>query len=195
MPAPDSDDLPIFDVGSCRSMIRAPTVGTVASGTTNVSPVVVVEADGQVAGELEVLALVLAHRDPVGVVEEDVGRHEGRVGEQGRPHRLLAVRLLLELDHPVQLAVGDGGLHQPAQLGVLGHVALDEEGGDVGVEADGHQHAGQLQGAFPQLGGVVLDGEGVEVDHRVEGVGLVLLGHPVPERAQVVARGGRVRSA
>jgi hypothetical protein len=32
-----------------------------------------VEADGEVAGELDVLALVLSHRNEVGVVEKDVG--------------------------------------------------------------------------------------------------------------------------
>ena len=40
-----------------------------------------VEPDGDVAGQLNVLALVLADGNLVGVVEEDVGRLEGRVGE------------------------------------------------------------------------------------------------------------------
>ena len=39
--------------------------------------VAAVEADGEVAGELEVLPLVVADGDLVGVVEEDVGRHAG----------------------------------------------------------------------------------------------------------------------
>ena len=66
-------------------MTRAATVGTAASGTTKVVAEVVVEAHGQVPGELEVLALVVAHRDPVGVVEQDVGRLEDRVGEEPDP--------------------------------------------------------------------------------------------------------------
>ena len=54
---------------------------------------------------------------------------------------------------------------------MLGHVALHEEGGALGVEADGEQQLGQLEGAAAQLGRVLGHGEGVEVDHAVEGVG------------------------
>ena len=41
-----------------------------------------VEPLGQVAGQLEVLALVLADRHLVGLVEQDVGGLQDRVGEQ-----------------------------------------------------------------------------------------------------------------
>ena len=44
-----------------------------ASGTTNVSPKRWLKRMRDVAGELEVLALVVADRHLVGVVEEDVG--------------------------------------------------------------------------------------------------------------------------
>ena len=37
-PEPAPADFDILRVGSCRSMIRAPTGGITASGTTNVSP-------------------------------------------------------------------------------------------------------------------------------------------------------------
>ena len=94
--------------------------------------------------ELEVLALVVADRDPLGVVEEDVGRHEHRVGEQPDPHRLLAGALLLELGHPPQLAHGGRALEQPGHPGVLGDVALDEQGAPVGIEAGGQQVQGGL---------------------------------------------------
>ena len=63
-----------------------------ASGTTKVGAVAVVEAHGQVPGELEVLALVVADRHPLGVVEEDVGALQHRVGEQPGPDRLLVPR-------------------------------------------------------------------------------------------------------
>jgi hypothetical protein len=42
----------------------------------------VVEPLGDVAGDLQVLLLVLPDRDDVGVVEQDVGGLEDRVGEQ-----------------------------------------------------------------------------------------------------------------
>jgi hypothetical protein len=48
-----------------------------------------VEPDRGVAGDLDVLALVVTDGDLVGVVEQDVGRHQRRVGEQARRHELV----------------------------------------------------------------------------------------------------------
>ena len=76
------------------------------------------------------LALVVADGDEVGVVEEDIGGHEDRVGEEADPGRLFATfgRLVLELGHAVQLTHAGGALEQPGQLGVLVDMALDEQG-------------------------------------------------------------------
>ncbi len=86
-----------------------------------------VEADGQVPGELEVLALVVTDGHLVGVVDQDVRGHQGRVGEQAGAHALSAFALLLELVHPAQLAEAHGALHQPGQLAVLVDVTLHEQ--------------------------------------------------------------------
>ena len=83
-----------------------------------------VEPVGHVAGQFEVLALVVADRHLVGVVQQDVGRHEHRIGQQRQPDRFRAGRLLPELDHPGGLAVAGGALEQVVQLGVLGYVGL-----------------------------------------------------------------------
>ena len=158
MPWADSADLDIFLAGSWRSMIRAPRPagGDGGLGHDEGRPVAGVEPLGQVPGQLEVLALVVADRHPVGVVEEDVGGHQRRVGEQADPGRLLAAfgRLVLELGHPPQLAHAGRALEQPGQLGVLGDVALHEERGHLGVEPDGQQHGGRGQGGPAQLVGI-----------------------------------------
>ena len=52
------------------------------SGTVKVVAVAGVEPHGQVPGQLQVLALVLPDRHLVGLVEQDVGGHQHRVGEQ-----------------------------------------------------------------------------------------------------------------
>ena len=132
VPCGESIDFDILRVGSCRSMIRAPDLGDVGLGHDEGVAVAAVEPLGDVAGELEVLALVVAHGHPVGVVEEDVGGHQRRVGEQPGRHELLPVGLLLELRHAAQLAEAGRALHQPGQLGVLGDVALDEQGAASG---------------------------------------------------------------
>ena len=72
----------ILRVGSCRSMTRPPVAGDGRLGQPQRLAEAAVEALGDVAGELEVLALVVAHRNPVGVVEQDVGRLQHRVGEE-----------------------------------------------------------------------------------------------------------------
>ena len=135
------------------------------------------------------LALVVADRDRRGVVEQDVGRHQDRVGEEAGPHRLLALSLVLELGHPPQLADGRRALEQPGQPRVLRHVALDEEGAAVGIEPDGEQVEGGVERVRTQLGRVDLDGEGVQVDHAVEGVVALLERHPVPEGPEIVSQG------
>jgi hypothetical protein len=49
-----------------------------------------IETLGQIPAQLEVLALVVAHRHGIGVVEHDVGRHQNRIHEQARVDRGLA---------------------------------------------------------------------------------------------------------
>jgi hypothetical protein len=154
------------------------------------------EADGDIAGELEVLALVVAHRHPVRVVGEDVGGHEHRVVEQPDAHRLVPARafpvgLVLELGHPAQLAHGGHAVEDPGELGVLAYVALHEQGAALRVESGREQEHHGAPGGVGEGGRLVGHGHRVEVDDAVEGVGggrdVVLRGDPVPNRAQVVA--------
>ena len=106
--------------------------------------VAVVEPLGEVAGELEVLALVLADGHEVRAVEQDVGGLEHRVGEQPDAGGALAAlgRLVLELGHPPGLAEAGQALEHPAQLRVGRDVALDEDRRPVRV----HAHREQLRG-------------------------------------------------
>ena len=82
VPCGESSDFDIFRVGFWRSMTRAPTAGNVAFGTTNTSPKRWLNRMRDVAGQLDVLALVVADRDLVGVVQQDVGDHQHRVVEE-----------------------------------------------------------------------------------------------------------------
>ena len=53
---------------------------------------------------------------------------------------------------------------------MLGHVALDEERADVGVEAAGDQERGEVERRLAQLVRLLRDGDRVQVDDRVERV-------------------------
>ena len=63
-------------------MTRAATFGTSGLGDDEGLAEAVVEPLGELPGELEVLALVVAHGHQVGVVQQDVRGHQDRVGEQ-----------------------------------------------------------------------------------------------------------------
>jgi len=71
----------IFFSGYCRSMIRAPTSGMTAFGSTKVSPKRELKPLRDVTRELNVLALVVPDRHLIGVVEQDVSDHQHRVAE------------------------------------------------------------------------------------------------------------------
>ena len=152
-------------------------------------PVAVVEPDRDLAGQLQVLALVVAHRDRRCVVQEDVGRHEAGVGEEPDPDRLLPLALVLELGHAPELAHGGGALEQPGEPGVLWHVALNEQGAAVRVEPDCEEVEGGIERVGPDGGRVDVRGQRVEVHDAVEGIVPVLEGHPVPQGPEVVPQG------
>ena len=151
--------------------------------------VAVVEALCQVAGQLEVLALVLADRHVVRPVEQDVGRLEDRVGEQADARGPLPRlrRLVLELGHPPGLAEAGQALQHPRELGVRGDLALHEDRRPLRVDAHRQQLRRGPQGAFAQHLGVVLDGDRVQVRDEEERLVVALQVDPLPQRAQVVA--------
>ena len=118
------------------------------------------------------LPLVVADRDDVGLVEQDVARHQDRVGEEAGGDELLALALLLELRHAAELPEPGDGREQPSRLGVRGHVALQEERAAVGVEPDREEQRRQVERAVVQVARVVVDRDRVQVDDAEEGVAL-----------------------
>ena len=83
-----AEGLPRFsgDEEGFRSWLFTITYRKVGDSTRfwreDLDAVLVVEVAGHVAGHFQVLHLVLAHRHDVRAVDEDVGGHQGRVGEQ-----------------------------------------------------------------------------------------------------------------
>ena len=85
------------------------------------------------------LTLIVADGNEVGVVQQDVGSLKRRVGEQRARDELASVALVLELGHAAEFAETHGGFHQPAELGMLGYLALDEQDAALRVEARRHE--------------------------------------------------------
>ena len=142
--------------------------------------VAVVEAVRQVAGQLEMLALVVTHRHLLGVVEQDVGRLQRGIGEQSRRHEVGLIGLLLELRHPPQPAERRGA--PITQLSsACSATWLCTNSVHLGVETRRHQDLRDLDDLGAQHRRVLGDRESVEVDDAVDGVVLVLCPHPPPD--------------
>ena len=98
-----------------------------------------VEAANDLAADFEVARLVLAHRDQVGAVDGDVGRHEHRVtqepvrGEVARPQR---IDLVLVGRHAFQPAERRDHREVERELRVLRHARLQKDRGLLRVEPD-----------------------------------------------------------
>ena len=129
--------------------------------------VALVEALGDVPRELEMLALVVADRNLVGLVEEDVAGHQSRVREHAGADEILLLPPVLELGHPAQLTEARGRAEQPSRLRMRGDVTLDEDGRAVGVEAR-CEHGRKVERALAEIVGVVRDRDRVEVDDAEE---------------------------
>ena len=171
-------------------MTRAPTAGNVAFGHDERVAEVVVEANRDVAGELDVLALVVADRHFFGVVQHDVGDHQHRVVEEADAHRFVAALggLVLELRHAAQLAERRHAVEDPGELGVGAHVALHEQQRAIFLEARRHQHRREATGRLGELGRIPRRGHRVQVDDAEDRV-------VIPGRLRARLRAGRRPSA
>ena len=98
------------------------------------------------------LLLVLADRHVRRLVEQDVGRHQHRIGVEAEPgHLALLAGLFLELGHPVEPAERGQAAEQPGELGVGGDHALVEDDAALGVDAGGDIGRGHLARRGAQL--------------------------------------------
>ena len=180
-------DLLIFCVGSSRPMMRAPTAGQAGAGHHEGFAVERIEALRDVARQFQVLRLVLAHRHDAGLVEQDIGGHQHRVLQQAVAHRFLLGGLGFVLRHALQPAHRrDAGEH-PGQLGVRRHRRLHHDGAGLGIDAGRQVERGDLVDLGAQLGGLLVDRDGVQIDDAEDALVVVLDAHPILERAQVIA--------
>mmetsp|Transcript_13690 Transcript_13690/g.39635 ORF Transcript_13690/g.39635 Transcript_13690/m.39635 type:complete len:492 (-) Transcript_13690:32-1507(-) len=142
-----------------------------------------------VARQLQVLLLVLAHGYQVGLVQEDVCGHEHWIGEQSSAHLLsLLPALLLELDHTVEPANGRHAVQQPLELRMSRHMRLDKHSCPIWVDA--RCQVGGCHGAcgIPELLGIVRYCDGMQIHYTEEGVIRLLEPHPVFNSTHVVSK-------
>ena len=143
-----------------------------------------VERARDVARQLQMLLLVLAHRHMGRPVGQDVGRHQDRVGvEADRGVLAILPGLLLELGHAVEPAQRAHAAQHPGQLRMRRHAALREQDRTLGIDASREQGRCRLAGVGPHLRGRVQGGQRVLVDQAIDAVILRLQPHPVTDGA------------
>ena len=153
-----------------------------------------VEAPRQLARQLDVRHLVLAHRHVRRLVEQDVRRLQHGVAEVAVGDGLLVevqvADLLLERRDALEPRLAHQHREQQVQLGVLLHLGLDEEDALLRVEPGPEPVEHHVVDVVLQPRGVLVAGrEHVPVgDHVVVAPAVVLQPHPVLERADVVAQ-------
>ena len=158
-----------------------------------------IEAPRDLARDLQVRHLVLAHRHEGRAVEEDVRALQQRIAEEAVGGEVLFLQLLLLVlvrRHALEPAERRDHRQQQMQLRVLRHVGLHEQRRDARVQAGGQIVDQHLPDVFLQLRGVlVAGGQHVPVGDEEEALVLVLQLDPVAQRAVVVAEVQRARGA
>ena len=148
----------------------------------------IVEARADVAAELDMLALILADGDEVGLVEQDIGGHEHGIGKQARGDIIcMLLRFHFELRHARQLAELRIAAQHPRKLRMLRHVGLDEHDVLLRIEAAGDILRELLQTSAAQIGRNLPDGNGVHIDDTIDALIFVLQCDPVFDRPHIRA--------
>ena len=147
-----------------------------------------VETLGDVPGHFEVLLLVPAHRHLVGIVDENVGRHQHRIGEQAVVDLLIPAPGVLEGVRPFQQAHGRDATEHPGQFGDLGDVGLAKEGMAFEIHAQGGEGGHQLIGLLAHHLRIANRGQRMEVGDEIKGFPRLLQGQGRLDHAQVIAQ-------
>ena len=149
---------------------------------------IVVELLRDVARQFEMLFLVLADRHVGGAIDQNVGRHQRRIGiESDRSIFAVLAGLFLELGHPVEPAEARDAIEDPGQFGVLGHLALVEHDMLCGIDPTGDEGRGDLPDRVGQLGGVLPHRDRVQIDDAINAVVAVLQFDEALDGAEIVA--------
>jgi hypothetical protein len=153
-----------------------------------VDAVVVIELLRDIACELDMLLLVLAHRHMRRLVEQDVGGHQRRIGVEAERRGLAVFAcLVLELRHPIHPADARDAIEHPGELGVGGHRTLQQDDVLPVVDAGRHQRRGAEARIGGELLGLLEHRDRMHIDDAIDALEILLQRDPVLDRAEIVA--------
>jgi hypothetical protein len=154
-----------------------------------------VEAARNLARDLDVGLVILAHRHQVGPRHENVGGLKHRVAEQAEGQLLLVdigvAGHVLDAGQAGQARHGDQHLEDQVELVNLLDRRLDIEGNLLGIDTDGQMIEHQVADVLRDLGDIVagrLGGEHMQVGDDKKTLIAFLEGHAIGKRADIVAK-------
>ncbi len=146
-----------------------------------------IESLRDVARQLQMLRLIVAHRHDRGLVQQNIGGHQHRVLQQPVADCLLALRLGLVLRHALQPSDRGHARQHPRELGVRRNRRLHHQRRMLRIDADREQHARQLLDLRPQLTGLLVKRDRVQVYDAIDAIVVVLDFGPVLQRPEIIA--------
>ncbi|MNN60814.1 hypothetical protein D3C81_1760190 [compost metagenome] len=145
------------------------------------------------------LFLVFADRHLVGLVQQDIRRHQYRVAEQAGVNVLcITSGFVLELGHAAQFAEIGVAVQHPAQLRVFRYVRLHEDGAFLRIDTTGQIQRQRIERGLTQFFCILTYGDRMQVNDAVDAVVIILHFFPLTQCTHVVANGqftGRLRAA
>ena len=138
------------------------------------------------------LFLIHTHRHQFRLVQQDVRRHQRRIGKQpGIDIVGVLGALILELGHSGQFPEHGIAVQDPAQLCVCGHMTLHKQRILFGIQPAGHIQRQRLVCPLPQIRRILSYGNSVLVHHAVQTVVFVRKSIEIFDSAKVIPDGQR----
>ena len=132
------------------------------------------------------LLLIAAHRHQVRLIEQNIRRHQSRIGEQARVDVVCIFGgLILELGHPGELTEHGVAVQHPAQLSMGGNVRLHKQHVLLRVQSAGDVGRQLGQGMAAQLRRHLPHGNGVHVRQHIIAVVFICQSGPVLDGTQI----------
>ena len=194
----DGSDLDIFLVPSRSDITRV--AGPVITGSVNGRRLaeamladgggkVIVEFLSDVAGQFQMLFLILAHRNVGRPVGQNIRGHQNRIGVQPNGSLFAVLSgLLLELRHPAQPADPRHAVEDPGQLGVLGNLALIEHDMFLGIDTAGKKCRSHFPDGLREFGRILPERNRMQINDAVDAVVVPLQSHKLADRSEIVSQ-------
>ena len=136
------------------------------------------------------LFLIFANRNLVGLIQQNVRRHQHRIVKQTGVNVFRIARgFVFELGHTAQFTEIGVAVQRPAQLRVLRHVRLNEDGAFLRVDTACQVKRQSIQRRFTQFLRILTRGDGMQIYDAVDAVIIILHAHPLTQRTHIVANG------